>query len=93
MEDKKYIDKILNYFVRGTRIESYNYENGGGIIYLPFEPFWRILSSFIPPSSFPSLSPFFSKHCKDTFGLTDEEINYVWKEYITIIKNKIDNGE
>ncbi len=90
MEDKKYIDKILNYLVRGTKIDYV-----GGIIYLPFPPFWRILSSFMPPIlHFPlPLSPFFSKHCKDTFGLTDDEIEYVWDSYITIIKNKIDNGE
>jgi len=47
-----------------------------GRIYFPFS-----LLSFIP----------FSKYCKDTYGLTEEEIDYVWNQYKGIIKDKFTN--
>ena len=31
------------------------------------------------------------KHCRDVYGLNDDEIEYVWKEYKQIIKDKIRN--
>ena len=81
MENKEYLNKVLDHLVRGTKID---YEN-------------NIISSF-----FPSLSlslyiysstcflPFsFSSYCKNTFGLTDEEIEYVWNEFKEIILGKI----
>jgi len=50
--------------------------------------------SFPPPfSTFLLSSPFlgytFEKYCKDIYGLTEEEIKYVWKQYKDIIKDKI----
>ena len=85
MKDKKYIDKVLGYIVGSTKID-YDKEE----IHYPF------LSSYLP-SDFPSYlylssHPFvFSEYCKNTFGLTEEEMEYVWKEYVDIINGKIEN--
>ena len=85
----KYVEHIISDLVRDTRID---YEIGR--IYFPFSPHSPL---FFPPllsySSLP-LSPIsFSKYCKDTFGLTEEEIEYVWDQYRSIIKEKISNRE
>ena len=50
-------------------------------------------SSYFSASSFP-LSTFFTsftEYCKNTFGLTDDEIKYVWNQYRKILINKIEN--
>ena len=86
MGNKKYLDKILNYLVRSTRID---YKNN--FIYFPFSsPSSRTQSlTFFSLSrrSKPLFS--FSKYCKNQFGLTDDEIEYVWNEYREIINDKI----
>jgi hypothetical protein len=80
--DKKFLDKVVDQLVRETRID---YENDR--IFTPF-----YLLSF--PLSSLSLSPFspypsFIIHCRDVYGLNEQEIKYVWKEYRNIIKDKI----
>ena len=62
-------------------------------VYFPFSP---PSPSFLysPPSPLSFLSfliPFssFSSHCKEVYGLNEKEIEYVWKEYREIIKDKI----
>jgi len=71
-----------------------------GRVYTPY-----LLFSPSPPSlSFPSLlspplllfpfpSPLFSEHCENVYALNDKEIDYVWKEYKDIIKDKMNNKE
>jgi len=85
MDNKKYLDKVIGSLVRGTNID---YENG------------RIFPSFFPSSSFSSFpllpfSPtfFFSEYCRNQFGLTKDEIDYVWDQYKIIITDKIKNNE
>ena len=80
MENKKYIDKVLDHLVKGTKID-----NNNNITSLPFfTPYFFLTSS-------PSF--FFSSYCRNTFGLTKDEISYVWKEYTEIIKEKIESGQ
>ena len=93
MENKKYIDKVIEHLVRGTKID---YEED--FISYPFSTIFFSLRSFSsPPNSSLFLSPIipssFSNYCKNQFGLTEDEIKYVWNEYITIIKDKIKNGK
>ena len=77
MENKKYLDKVLDHLVRGTKIDYNN------------TPDRMIDFQWIPSSlSFSS----FSFYCKNTFGLTDDEIEYVWNEYRSIILDKIKNN-
>ena len=80
MENKKYLDKVIGSLVRGTKID-YDKEE----IQFPFS--LHFFSLHLSPLFFPSSS--FSKYCIDVYGLTDKEIEYVWKEYRTIILNKI----
>ena len=84
-----YLDKVIEFLVRDTKIDFKGKE-----IFLPF----RLLSSILSLSSLTSFLLLldlcflsFSKYCKVTYGLTDQEIEYVWKEYKEIIKDKITN--
>jgi len=93
MENKKYLDKVLGYVVKGTKMDYENKEVN--------TPFIYTLNS--PPSSLPFLSPYFcsnrpplpplsfSSYCRNYFGLTKDEIRYIWKEYKNIINDKIEN--
>ena len=85
-KQQKYLDKVIEFLVGDTVID---YEQE------------RISSPFFPPllsppplflftlSLFSSTPSYFQKYCKDTYGLTDPEIEYVWKQYKDIIKDKI----
>ena len=89
MENNKYIDKVIDHLVKGTKID---YENG--IVSTPlFSPLLYPLGFFLSSIFFPSLLSSLSTYCRNQFGLTEEEIDYVWKEYKNIIKDKIKNGQ
>ena len=79
MENKKYLDKVIGSFIRGTKI---NYENKEVIT--PFNV--QIPFSFV---NHLVLSLSFSSYCKNTFGLTVDEVEYVWNKYRDIILDKI----
>ena len=84
MENKKYLDKVIGSLLRSTKMD-YDKE---GIIWSfddSIHPFFT-LHHFLdwPP-------PLFTYYCKDQFGLTEEEMVYVWKEYVDIINGKIEN--
>ena len=95
--DYKFLDKVVDQIVSETRID-YDMEE----IQFPFPPLFSFCSphlSFLSPllslpSSFfhSARSILFSKHCRDVYGLNEEETMYVWEEYIQIIKDKIDNN-
>ena len=95
MDNKKYLDKVIGSLVRGTKMD---YENEALIFPFPLLPLSTDLNSYpyfrfsilFASSSFPISS--FTKYCKNTFGLTEEEIKYVFKQYREIIKDKINNG-
>lgn len=81
MENKKYLDKVVNHLVSGTKIDYDNEE----VIY-PFLPANQYLLLTTYNSS---LFFFLSKYCKNHFGLTKEETEYVSREFRSIIKDKI----
>lgn len=89
MDNKKYLDKVVDYMVRSTKID---YENES--IDPPFPPnitfpfFLLTYLIFFPPNPSPSYFSL-SKYCKNMFGLTEEEIEYVWEKYKSIILDKI----
>ena len=89
MNDKKYIDKIIKYFVSRTKID-YDKEE----IIFPFTtsatPFGHSFSKSFHP--FYLIFPF-AKYCDRQFGLTEDETEYVYMVYMETLKDKIEDGE
>ncbi len=87
MGDKvdKYLDKVVEFLVKGTTID-YDREE---ITY----PFFSPYSSPLHSSFFFFLPPSFSNYVTNTYGLTENEIDYVWDEYKKNILDKIENGK
>jgi hypothetical protein len=73
MEDNQniYLDKVIEFLVRGTKVD---YDIGE--IYTPYEERHYYIGHlpYGPPINF-------EKHCKDVYGLTYEETDYVWEHY------------
>ena len=82
--DYKFLNKVIDQLVRETEID---YDRG--VIESPF--LFYLFPSFLLLISYHPLSSF-SDHCKDVYGLNDDEIEYVWKEYVQTIIDKINNG-
>ena len=82
MVNKKYLDKVIGSLVRSTKI-NYDEEEIEYPFTLHYPPF-----PFSPPLTFSSS---FSSYCRNYFGLTKDEIRYIWKEYKNIIKEKVKN--
>ena len=91
---KRYLDRILEYLIKGTRVElnvGYNFE--GLIVYMPFDEnppeFINVNDYRITTGYFSAIPSFmFSRYCVNHFGLVKEEINYVWDEYSEIMSKK-----
>ena len=90
MENKRYLDKVVGSLVRGTKI-NYDEEEIEYPFTLPPDLSFLTLSfsHYLSPSFLPVLSHIFSIYCVNKFGLTDDEIKYVWEEYRNIINEKI----
>ena len=76
---KKYLDKVIEFIVQDTRID---YEEKR--IFFPTHLISTPSHLFFP---YPS---YFEKYCKEIYGLTMDEIHYVWTRYKIIMFNKID---
>lgn len=79
--DKNYLGKVVDQIVRETRID---YDEGS--LYTPFTLF------AIPSLLHPHFSSLFSQHCKEVYGLNEDEIDYVWRGYKVVIRDKRDNN-
>ena len=90
--DKKFLNKVIDQIVSETIID-----HDKETIRTPF--------SFINPNSFVDNalrrliftrqpSPFiaFVSHCRDVYGLKNDEIDYVWVKWRDTIKDKIENN-
>ena len=82
--DYKFLNKVIDQLAYETEID-YDEER-----FLP--PFFNYFSHnsvalFSSPSSpYPS----FIIHCREVYGLNEDEVSYVWKEYRKIIIDIID---
>ena len=89
MNDKKYLDKVLDYIVSRTKIDY-----GKGLISFPFttqtthQTNLFLLTAYELHFSLP-----FVKYCNRQFGLTNDEVEYVYRRYLEIIVDKIKNGQ
>ena len=94
MVNKRYLDKVINHLVKITKIEHEKER-----ICFPFKPRYPIYclhlysDPFFPfrSNSSPTVLPPFSftKYCNNIYGLTEEEIEYVWEQYKIIIRDKV----
>ena len=93
--DKKFLHKVIDQLVRETMIGNGQNEGSidkgyGDVMNTPFYTSFPTHLFFIPSTNFRPTT--FSDHCEDVYGLKGIEVEYVWKECIKIIKNKIDNN-
>lgn len=105
MESKRYLNKVAESLVRGTNID---YEKGtiktpydniyttdlvnhpsGSLTLLYMVYFGGRYGSDLSRKKFFMVV----EYCVNHFGLTVDEIEYVWDIYIDIIKDKISNGK
>ena len=101
--DYKFLDKVTEQIISETTIDM-----DEGRIYPPTSLNPYPPSDFSIPLSISNkwkgwrtaAAPFFSSppfsftiHCRDVYGLNEQEIKYVWKEYKDIIKDKIENND
>ena len=71
--NNKFLDKVIEQILSETRImDDKLYTPFDFLILLPFLPL------FLP--SLPFLSSFYN-HCKEVYGLNEQEIDYVWVKY------------
>ena len=82
MDSKWYLDKVINRLVNKTRLD-YDEKR----IYTPFNdiPFINIYAQYFILD--------FYEHCEHIYGLDDDEMRYVYKQYREIIKDKIEDGQ
>ena len=83
--DYKFLHKVLDQIVSETTID---YRGGGkvDITLINKENNWLLT----PNKSYDRyFYPHFSHHCKEIYGLNNDEVRYVWGEYKNIIKDKI----
>lgn len=73
---KNFLDNIINKLVGETKLGEKMVFFGD--MRAPFNHFPAIRST-----------EYFIRHCKDYYGLTENEIDYVWKQYKQIIEYKI----
>jgi len=88
-KQKEFLDKVLERILKETDID---YEKDR--IFTPFSPNscnFRI----IPVEEWSTktlLHRLLRRQCKNIYGLTDEEINYVWDNYKNILRDITENG-
>jgi len=76
-----FLDKVTDKLVGETGIDyEKNVVYNSTLFVSPTHPYFLTKK---PPLAI------FSQHCRDIYGLTEPEIEYVWKEYRKIILNKI----
>ncbi len=87
--DKKFLNKVLDQIVSETRID---YDRKG--VSTPLNPYpFHHIPLTLSPTFLRKITPLiFTKHCRGVYGLNEQEIDYVWKEYRNIIMDKIENN-
>ena len=91
--ENKYLGKVINHIIKGTEIKKeIDRDTLIKVPYLPGNSSGNVDSGFYLSSHiFYSSNSYFSfvDFAKGIYGLTEYEIEYVWNEYIEILKDKI----
>ena len=91
MENNIFLDKVVGFLVRDTKMDYEKDEIQFPFSYSPdscSRPYVLLPLFYLPPHRL----LLFSEYCKNVYGLTEQEIEYVWDQYRTIIIDKIENG-
>lgn len=94
MEYKKYLNKVLEHLIKGTKVKpSHESIYEGILVYMPFDetpPEFMSVNDYHETSSFFSDIPsyMFHNYCVNQFGLVTEEIDYLWEKYGNIMNLK-----
>ena len=94
MKSNKYLDKVLDHLLKGTKVKpSHESIYEGILVYMPFDsspPEFMSVNDYHETSSFFSAIPsyMFHNYCVNQFGLITEEIDYLWDEYSEIMSLK-----
>ena len=96
MNNKKYLDKVVDHMVRNTKIEEYILYNKENVYHFWFEPLSTHLFNsrnlYKGDVDENRISPtIFLRYCVRQFGLTEEETQYVWVNYIRTMVDKHNN--
>ena len=81
--DKRFLHKVVDQIVSETEIDYDNKLIDGPFFHSRPITVFRFLSTISLPGSF-------YKHCRDVYGLNEQEIEYVWEEYRYIILYKLE---
>ena len=95
--DKGFLDKVLGQIVSETKINDIEERvyppnsNDTNSYSLPHPSSSLLFFFFISLKHYP-LPTFFYLHCRDVYGLNNEESKYVWEEYKIIIRDNLKNN-
>ena len=78
MNQTDYLDKVVDHLVDETTIE-------GRIVLVPYSKLHQV----VPLIPIHPTTSSFTHHVTKVYGLTEEEVKYVWKQYRSIIHDKI----
>ncbi len=87
--NKKFLNRVIKQVTSETRMDFTRGRVYTPFLFSPFSYSYLFFSAYLPPPSSPF--PLFSEHCENVYGLNNGEMDYVWKEYKDIIKDKIEN--
>ena len=103
MVNKEYLDRVIDQLISETEIDwrdikssSYgrdtNRRNTIRVQSFFYDADFFHLFSDPDPEQNRTFHRYFTKHCREVYGLTEKEIDYIWKEYINSIIYTIKNG-
>lgn len=84
----KFLDKVTDQLVSETEVDIEKEEIH--FQFLPLDEIYGINSFHIPYFDLVTIYTQFLNHCRDVYGLNDDEIDYVWDEYENTIKSMTD---
>jgi hypothetical protein len=94
--DKRFLNKVVDQILSETTMGNKTREDSiWRKIFVPFSFTPIFLSSFLPgplsTSPFPPLYILFTQHCEEIYGLNKDEAEYVWYEYIKVVRDGVDD--
>ena len=84
---EKYLDKVVEHMVRNTEIENYLWNPTLRLIDSPIP----IFATDVDHDSWGYMIPLYN-YLKGQFGLTDDEVKYVFGRWVSVMKDMYDKN-